>query len=1610
MGDTQPRRIAEQCNGRGSTAGRFRPTRLHSGGNVRRETLIRGASFTGTSDLTIVAPIRKGLVPALDAVTYKTRVQRVLKTLHLGRQTAHEYEFARILSDAVERVGRIHSIRIAIIEPEDKVMLAVTFDGSWESYIRVIWQKVSRSLDLIFCNTEGYVTGWDHTFEEWGAWLRWRQAQSSFLYSPPGLTYQDTQYLRMYERRLRGTVDPHDPDELAKADLATTRIRIPTAEEISAQLIQYGTDPTNLGLDQTLDEKEAGRPSFRQGMRGLAGLYRLAELHLPGTPDGDILHRAASELLSEFLPMIKYQDGREKYQEAIAFAELRFLDAMDWLAKTPAMERSFPVLPNTPDESEFDDVQGGIVQGYDGVSDGCMLLLGFDSALDLGAFLAKVEPTSAKASLEEGEIAVNIALTLQGLRLAGLTDDEVAELPEEFAQGMERRAGMLGDVRINHPRRWRLPALNWGQGIAASDVPEDAPCQRVDLSAVHLVVQLRICNSLLPQDAARTCLLSKYSSLVSGITAPRPLSIQWMHHLSAGAKKTREHFGFLDGQSQPVFRKSETGRKFPNQIHLGEVLLGHENAADPAPKQGTQSEMQRLLRNGSFLVVRKLRQDVGVLEQAVTSAAKDACPEDATGDALEERKLSLLGYMVGRWPIGHPKEGQALAEATQGNDNDFSFASDAEGTGCPFHAHIRRANPREIAKPAGARPARLMRRGMSYGPLHDPKETDEAKKAASLALERGIVFMAYNASIGEQFEVVQRWLTGGNSSGSYSGESDPLLGVAEPGRPRYFRFEDNNATVRVALDGSSRMHDEPRPFVRLEWGAYLFTPALSALKDLATRAMEHGHAFAKSWSVDKGEAEIARLRRVEAEQGETAAFYAWKAAIEDPTSSAEFTAASIWAALRKNHGGVLDTPFGVLVASRDLVDEVLNDRARNLTATGYLPRMHRSFGPLYLGLDAGHIDGTYERESVDVNAAIMGLVNTPAAFNSAVAEAASKTRETLDGLLKQAIDQAKSQNEAHWDVTFEAREIIDMVLAHFCEKWFGLSETGEFLKKSGMRWNWKPGEPPCYPGHFMAPSRYTFQPHPEPEVERVGSAHGLALRVAISNYLEAYGTELKQPVAYAAINCAAAKSDSTYPARTLAGVLMGFLPTTDGNIRRVLNEWLNEGTLWELRAQCSTSDSSDATAQAALRKRLQTEFIRAMQLRAAPELLWRTAAASHVIGKHPQRQVKVSPGQMVIASLISATQECLEKGDPELAYAFGGDRRDPAGHPTHACPGYGPAEAVMLGFFQGLVESKQPLRPGPAALSLSADGYIELPKPPQSDAPMPARARSGVVGPEATQSMAEFALFDFHPTGMNTVRLLAIGDSWLVKYFGGLSASLNSGLASLNYICDDKYAGTGRSLATMAQKVNPDPNDDPSEFALYLANIPAAKTPKAILIGGGGNDLVDPPKKPRESKLFKMLNSGATSAANALNDSEVSDFIDKVLKGHYRTILKAVTAATSLPVFIHAYDNPFADGEPFDAGHGPWLKPVFDALGIAEPLSDEIMALLIGRLNKMVDDVAKEFGDQVHPLSMNGELAKQADFPGNHRKYWANELHASKKGFEVLAQFVKAEMAKAGVK
>ena len=259
---------------------------------MRRESRFKTGTLTSSADLTIVAPIKKGFVPSLDAVTYRTRVERVLKTLHAGRQAAHEFDFARAMSDAVERVGRIQSIRVAIIEHQPgqwdcdaSVMLAVTFDGPWEAYTRTIWQKVARSLDLIFCNTEDYVLGGVESFAKWGEWLRWRRAESPFLYAPPGMSYQDMRYLKTFEWRLR-----QDADVVA-AEREAHHIRLRSAEDVAESVARLGRDPMNLGLDQAPMELKAELRAYEQGMRGLVALHRLTDLYLPGTPDGDVLGR-----------------------------------------------------------------------------------------------------------------------------------------------------------------------------------------------------------------------------------------------------------------------------------------------------------------------------------------------------------------------------------------------------------------------------------------------------------------------------------------------------------------------------------------------------------------------------------------------------------------------------------------------------------------------------------------------------------------------------------------------------------------------------------------------------------------------------------------------------------------------------------------------------------------------------------------------------------------------------------------------------------------------------------------------------------------------------------------------------------------------------------------------------------------------------------------------------------------------------------------------------------------------------------------------------------------------------------------------------------------------
>ena len=603
--------------------------------------------------------------------------------------------------------------------------------------------------------------------------------------------------------------------------------------------------------------------------------------------------------------------------------------------------------------------------------------------------------------------------------------------------------------------------------------------------------------------------------------------------------EVKEHFGFLDGTSNPVLKKSQAGVRYPNHVNLGEVLCGYPNLADKTARYADAPEFIRsLLQDGSFLAVRKLRQDVDALEQALSAAQTDAA---AAGLSLTRE--DFMAKMMGRWPGDHPtKAGHPLAVVPNPgpNSNDFHFETDKVEC-CARSMPIYGASIRElgIRKQAAGRPALCA--GACPTARRASRDSNGGFASESPAQERGLIFMAYNANLGEQYRTGAELAERRQQLGSFSGQADPIFGIAEPGRRRYFRFEQDGKTVRMGLDGSDRLHKEPRPFVRLEWGAYLFAPSKRALASLQARAAAQSHKRTVTWSADIGEKEIARLREFEAHASQEQAIEAWKAALEDPVAAGDFTTASIWAAIRERHGGVLKTPFGVLVAERSLVEQVLQDPSGNLSVKGYLPRMHDSFGEIYLGLDDGP-DGAYSWESAACNDAIMNLK-----LQETFQTAKQSTQDALQALVNEAKEYAERDGDTAWDLTVDARELIDPMLADFCEEWFGLSKDGNFFRRGSYRWDWQPGQPPLYPGHFLAPSRYFFQPRPGISVEDFGKKHGVAARAAMLDFLSGPGAQTKAPVARAVLNSIPGQ-DLDFAARTIVGAVIGFVPTVNGNL------------------------------------------------------------------------------------------------------------------------------------------------------------------------------------------------------------------------------------------------------------------------------------------------------------------------------------------------------------------------------------------------------------------------------------------------------------------------------
>ena len=129
---------------------------------------------------------------------------------------------------------------------------------------------------------------------------------------------------------------------------------------------------------------------------------------------------------------------------------------------------------------------------------------------------------------------------------------------------------------------------------------------------------------------------------------------------------------------------------------------------------------------------------------------------------------------------------------------------------------MRRANPRDSLGFRGRLSSRhrIVRRGMPYGPQAvNPLVED--------GLERGLMFVCYQASIARQFEVIQgRWLADGDAFG-LGEDRDFLLGGDDP-------------NGKMLIQGNPpRILTPQRSFVVNRGGGYFFAPGIAALHAIA---------------------------------------------------------------------------------------------------------------------------------------------------------------------------------------------------------------------------------------------------------------------------------------------------------------------------------------------------------------------------------------------------------------------------------------------------------------------------------------------------------------------------------------------------------------------------------------------------------------------------------------------------------------------------------------------------------------------------------------------------------------------------------------------------------
>ncbi|MGO9931168.1 MAG: Dyp-type peroxidase [Steroidobacteraceae bacterium] len=282
---------------------------------------------------------------------------------------------------------------------------------------------------------------------------------------------------------------------------------------------------------------------------------------------------------------------------------------------------------------------------------------------------------------------------------------------------------------------------------------------------------------------------------------------------------SKVHFGYTDGISMTTIRggpeRYPPDHQQPCEPWLFVLQDAAENYFVPEPKE--------LGLNGSFACFKMIMTDVVGFENFLQSNKDKIDPE------------LLAAKLCGRWRNGiplmlspdtnSPAGGIPLEQLNNYEYVNADGSGDPKGLRCPVGAHMRRINPRGQpvtgqAQPGGSNNThRLIRRGMPYGPIFDPKQPYDG-------IERGLLGYFINSNLENQYEfVLGEWVNKSEFAGAVRlppQSKDPMIGTQDPASSLFVIPQAQGAPpIKISGFGT---------FITTRAAAYCFLPSITAIK------------------------------------------------------------------------------------------------------------------------------------------------------------------------------------------------------------------------------------------------------------------------------------------------------------------------------------------------------------------------------------------------------------------------------------------------------------------------------------------------------------------------------------------------------------------------------------------------------------------------------------------------------------------------------------------------------------------------------------------------------------------------------------------------------------